>query len=151
NRVLVRPRFGQGGTDKVVGYSVALEPKTINGVRQDPVWYAPSKLDKGIGLGALRQSWPKESQHQALASWQLHSTRAGDLTTAGKITTRPVPDTMVRRLTEAERSAAMNPTVAADVAATFAHLSLTFERGTPGPFARAANNIAAGHQRGLPT
>ncbi|MGO2521009.1 MAG: relaxase/mobilization nuclease domain-containing protein [Microbacterium sp.] len=64
--LLVRPRYAEGGLVKVSGYSVALADsgKTI--------WFAPSKLDKSLGLRALRENggWDFAGQMQAIPVWR---------------------------------------------------------------------------------
>lgn len=64
--LLVRPRYAEGGLVKVSGYSVALADsgKTI--------WFAPSKLDKSLGLRALRENggWDFAGQMQAVPVWR---------------------------------------------------------------------------------
>lgn len=152
NRVLVRPRFSAGSTSKVEGYSVALEPRTIAGKTQSPVWYAPSKMDRSLGLGRLRARWnDPEAERSALPAWQVQAGRAGETHTgAGKIKPRKLPASISRRLSEAERAGAMDAQVAADLSAILSHLSVTMEKGTPGPFARAADDVARGHQYNVP-
>lgn len=152
NHILVRPRFAEDSTSKIEGYSVALEPGFIDGKRQKPVWYAPSKIDRSLGLGQLRARWEPDSEARAVASWQVQAQRSRATETgAGKITARQVPVAIAKRLNSAENSGTMNAAAAADFAAVLAHLSVTIEKGTPGPFARAADAVAAGHQRNVPT
>lgn len=52
--VLVRPRFADGRTDVVTGFSVALRP--TKGER--PVWFGGGRLARDLGLPRLRQDWP---------------------------------------------------------------------------------------------
>src|ERR1035437_9837712 len=63
SRVLVRPRFGTGGQDTVVGFSVAL--KTTVG--EPPVWFGGGKLSRYLTLPNLRQSWDRAA---AVAEWR---------------------------------------------------------------------------------
>ncbi|WP_235915519.1 relaxase/mobilization nuclease domain-containing protein, partial [Puerhibacterium puerhi] len=56
-RVLVRPRYAEGGRDRVVGYSVALVPNVVDGRREAPVWFGAGRLDKALALGQLRARW----------------------------------------------------------------------------------------------
>lgn len=64
--VLVRPRYAEGGLVKVTGYSVALADSG------KAVWFAPSKLDKNLGLRALRENggWDAAGQIQAIRVWR---------------------------------------------------------------------------------
>lgn len=147
NHVLVRPRFAAGGRDKVEGYSVALEPAA----GQKPVWYAPSKLDANLGLGRVRAWWDSESEARAVPSWVVQAGRAGRTTTGAEpMMPRTLPVSAVRRMHRAENGGPVNQKVAADFAAVLSHLSITLERGTPGPLARAADTVARGHQRNVP-
>lgn len=64
--VVLRPRFTKGGTGAVEGYSAAL----AGGSKQ--VWFAPSKLDRSLGLPMLRErhGWSIDQQLQAVAVWR---------------------------------------------------------------------------------
>ncbi|MFQ6486127.1 relaxase/mobilization nuclease domain-containing protein [Brachybacterium epidermidis] len=64
--VLLRPRFATGGVGAVQGYSAAL----AGGSKQ--VWFAPSKLDRSLGLPMLREryGWSIDEQLQAVAVWR---------------------------------------------------------------------------------
>lgn len=64
--LLVRPRYEQGGLVKITGYSVALADT------EKAVWFAPSKLDKSLGLRALREAngWDFDTQMQAVPVWR---------------------------------------------------------------------------------
>lgn len=68
--VLIRPRYAPGGTAKVTGYSVALPPR--NGDK--PIWYAPSKLDRNLGLTKVREQLgvPSGGDADAVPTWQKH-------------------------------------------------------------------------------
>ena len=65
--VIVRPRYKEGGTDQVVGYSVALAPRAGEG----PVWFGGGGLARDLALPALRAGWsgPAEADDEALAEW----------------------------------------------------------------------------------
>lgn len=65
--LLVKPRFEDGGQDKVVGYAVALKPP--KGYR--PLFYAASKVARDLGLRVVRERWEGfPSDTEALAEWQ---------------------------------------------------------------------------------
>ena len=74
--LLVRPRYAEGGLVKVSGYSVALADSG------KAVWFAPSKLDKNLGLRELReaQGWDFQGQMDAIPVWResARSKQGGD-------------------------------------------------------------------------
>ena len=65
--VIVRPRFNEGATAEVVGYSVALRPA----VGEGPVWFGGGRLARGLALPALRAEWSGSAEPggEALAEW----------------------------------------------------------------------------------
>lgn len=67
--LVLRPRFAKGGVGAVEGYSAAL----AGGSKQE--WFAPSKLDRSLGLPMLRQryGWSIDEQLQAVAVWRERS------------------------------------------------------------------------------
>lgn len=62
--VLVRPRFADGRSDVVTGYSVAMRP--AKGER--PVWFGGGRLARDLGLPRLRQDWPDTPVSAAAAA-----------------------------------------------------------------------------------
>lgn len=64
--VLVRPRFSKGKINLVEGYSAALAGAPR------PIWFAPSKLDRSLGLPVLREryGWDVPDQMRAIAVWR---------------------------------------------------------------------------------
>lgn len=142
-RVLVRPRYAKGSTSKVVGYSVALPPTFSGGRRQDPVWYAPSKLDRTLGLGQLRMRWGAgaDSGADLGPQWRAQWKEAA---VTDRIDVRAAPEigtVAFARLNE-RMSASEEQAAAADVAGILARASLIEEKGQPGPFARASEEFA---------
>ncbi|GAB2761356.1 hypothetical protein GCM10027090_34890 [Sinomonas soli] len=67
--VLVRPRFAQGGTGAVAGYSVALRPESKAG---KPVWFGGGRIARDLALPQLRKGWnvTDETVAAALVEWQ---------------------------------------------------------------------------------
>lgn len=65
--VLVRPRYADGRTDVVTGYSVAARP--VAGER--PIWYGGGSLGRDLALPRLRAEWPDTPQGagEAAAEW----------------------------------------------------------------------------------
>lgn len=154
HRVLVRPRFAKDDPDKVVGYSAAVVPDVVAGVRQSPIWFAGSKLDRNLGLGQLREQWQSDprTEGDAVVFWkrrgkpvekQLEDMPSG-------LRKRPTPE-QIRALNEKHgqtvlpdfsgppQTASMSP---AEASAFWAHLSVLAERANPGPFAEASNQMA---------
>lgn len=66
--ILLRPRFADGRTDVVTGYSVAQRP-AVKGER--PIWFGGGRLARDLTLPRLRQDWPDTPEHasQAAAEW----------------------------------------------------------------------------------
>ena len=52
--VLVRPRYAEGRTDVVTGYSVAARPQ----FGERPIWYGGRHLGRDLSLPRLREEWP---------------------------------------------------------------------------------------------
>lgn len=133
--VIIRPRFAQGSTDQITGYSVALPaPK---GVDRDPIFYSPAKhLDKNLSLPKVRASLgaPKEGDPQAVGVWQEHHTA----------TRKDAPPQTFAPPTEALRNrlAAGNVSLV-DLSRIYASASIHFEKGEAGPLAEASEHIAA--------
>ena len=71
--VLVRPRYAQGRTDVVTGYSVALRP--AKGERA--IWFGGGRLARDLSLTRLRENWPDtpQSATEAVAEWNRAATK----------------------------------------------------------------------------
>lgn len=71
--VLVRPRYAQGRTDVVTGYSVALRP--AKGERA--IWFGGGRLARDLTLTRLRETWPDtpQSATEAVAEWNRAATK----------------------------------------------------------------------------
>ncbi len=64
--LVVRPRWGTGGRDTVVGYSVARATSPRSG--EELVWFGGGKLGRDLTLPALRQAW--EPDPDAATAWR---------------------------------------------------------------------------------
>ncbi|WP_190824838.1 relaxase/mobilization nuclease domain-containing protein [Saccharopolyspora pogona] len=60
--VLVRPRWGKGGRNEVVGYSVALRPEREG---YKPIWFGGGKLARDLTLDRLRELWASPDEDRA--------------------------------------------------------------------------------------
>jgi len=153
HRVLVRPRFDKDNRDRVVGYSAAIVPELVDGVRQAPIWFAGSKLDRNLGLGQLREQWQSDARTEgdAVKFWKRRGRVEKQLedmpSSLGK---RPTSDE-IRQLNEkygetvlpdfsgAPQTASMSP---AEASAFYARLSMLTERAVHGPLAETSNELA---------
>ena len=91
--LVVRPRWGTGGRDTVVGYSVARA--TAPGAGEELVWFGGGKLDRQLTLQTLRGGWAPDPD--AVRTWRDVDTR----TPAPTVVLRP--EVMVRAQQEVAR------------------------------------------------
>jgi hypothetical protein len=166
NRVLVRPRFEQGGTSKVVGYSAALIPGDGKGEPKQPIWYAPSKLDRTLGLTRLRATWGTEAATpEALSGWVGMQTdlRERSVDVTAKVKREQILTAQMQRMIDREKqltpdkenrlSLAHKPEIAAvvDLANVYSRVSMSLEGGKPGPIQQASDEYARlAQQKGTP-
>jgi hypothetical protein len=153
-RVLVRPRYAKGDRDQVVGYSAALIPAA--GAKDDkPVWYAPSKLDRALGLPQLRAGWSTTNADElaAVDAWKgaSRATRIRGFEAPESVKSTPLSDVAAARVAahyESGEPGAANGSsfdanqAAADLSGVYAHASMTFEKGAPGELAAASDQFA---------
>lgn len=83
--ILVRPRYAEGSTTAVTGYSVALHPSIAADDNGRPIWRQPSYLKAGLGLNELRHRWPSSPMHQQMTAvaWQRTSRTNGPAPSIG--------------------------------------------------------------------
>ena len=159
-RVIIRPRYEKGGTSRVVGYTAAMIPPKDD---QKPIWYAPSKLDRSLGLPQLRSAWEhtNASELAAVDAWKgaARAARMRGFEAPEKVRASSVSEVAAARVashnaepaTPGESPRAFSAeAAAADLSGVYAHASMAFERGTPGPLAAASDEFArvAQGQRG---
>lgn len=166
NRVLVRPRFAKDDTSQVVGYSAALPVDSAASASANPIWYAPSKLDRTLGLTRLRASWGADDvTPEALQSWtttqsELRERRAE---VPKAIRREAILTVQLSRLEQhgeqlhADTAPRVDPAQLPEVAAAvelsrlYAQTSVAMEAGKPGPIQDASDIYArAAQQKGIP-
>lgn len=145
--VILRPRYAEGAMVRVVGYSAALD----HGGKA--VWFAPSKLDRSLGLPVLREryGWGLDAQMQAVSVWRE---RAGAKQPGVAGLRLPVADEIKRVRSALVRS---NPGVSwrqasTDLSAMLGQWSVQAEGGRGGHLARASDALSRASQprRGTP-
>lgn len=151
--VLVRPRYADGRTDVITGYSAAARPEH----GQRPIWYGGGHLGRDLTLPRLRAEWPDTptGASAAAAEWNA-SKRNRRVVNPGRETREPDPQLWQqysRDMTQLrERLQAVPPEdretwarIARDTAGAFAAWSLRVE-DTPGDLAATADALAVSAQ-----
>jgi hypothetical protein len=150
--VKVRPRYAEGGTEKVVGYSVRL-PGAGVGPRRS-VWYGGGRLARDLTLPALRRGWRQDAAAQRGAAREWRSSpstaprspaeRQDELERRGLIWHRCT--TELERVRQQLRAAGRDPAAIAHAAregaGVLAAWSLALEGEQPDALARAARQLA---------
>lgn len=151
--VLVRPRFADGRTDVVTGYSTALRPEA----GERPVWYGGGNLGRDLTLPRLREGWPDTPQGASEAAAEWNAARRGRrVVHPGRETAEPTPAewdrqlrdlaTLRERLTQVPHTdRALWAAVARQTAGAFATWSQSSEP-VPGPLAAAADALSVSAQ-----
>ncbi|WP_235857243.1 relaxase/mobilization nuclease domain-containing protein [Occultella glacieicola] len=150
---LLRPRFAQGRTDVVTGYSVAARPE--HGER--PIWYGGGQLGRDLTLPRLRSEWPDSptSASDAAAEWTAAG-RGRRVVAPGRESTAPDPELWGRQnqelsaLVECLRSVPVDDrdtwaTVARQTAGALAAWSNATEE-VPGDLAAASEALSRSAQ-----
>ena len=150
--VRLRPRYAEGGTEKVVGYSVRL-PGAEHGPRRS-VWYGGGRLARDLTLPALRRGWRQDAaaQRRAVDEWSSSTStaprspaeRQAELEQRGLMWHRCT--TELERVRQQLRAAGSDPAAIAHAAregaGVLAAWSLALEGEQPGALARAARQLA---------
>jgi hypothetical protein len=148
--VFVRPRFETGGTETVVGYSIAL--RTGNG--DTPIWFGGGRLAKDLTLPKLRKHWEPSLEDRKAAVLEWAATKS---TAPGRESIVGSPEDWQRAVAGMERTVERLRAVpvsdlatwrgaAREAAGVFAALSRRFEGQKPGPMALAAETLARSGQ-----
>lgn len=151
--LLVRPRFADGRTDVVTGYSVAERPTA----GERPIWYGGGHLARDLTLPRLRDGWPDTptGASDAAAEWSA-AKRGRRVVAPGRETTTPDTEAWTRQndelraLVERLRAVPVEDrdtwaTVARQTAGAFAAWSNATEQ-TPGDLAAAADALSRSAQ-----
>jgi len=150
--VRARPRYAEGGTSEVVGYSVRLP-----GTTRDPhgsVWYGGGRLARDLTLPALRRSWGQDDQtrQRAVPEWKSTTLawprsaaeRQAELEQRALIWHRCTME--LERVRQQLRAAGSDPAAIAHAAregaGVLAAWSVALEGEQPGALARAARQLA---------
>lgn len=151
--VLVRPRFADGRTDVITGYSVAERPQA----GERPIWYGGGQLGRDLTLPRLRDGWEDTPQGATEAAAEWNAAKRGRRVVApGRETTTWTEEQTVRhseRLSEIVDKLRAVPvedrdtwaTVARQTAGALAAWSNAIEE-TPGDLARAAEALSRSAQ-----
>lgn len=146
-----RPRYGESGTSKVVGYSVRLADSGDHG---RAVWYGGGRLARDLTLPALRRSWGQEpsDEQAAVEAWRsgrpagrrAPAERRVELEQRGllwhRCTTEIERVRLQLRAAGADQGACAH--AAREGAAVLAAWSIDLEGEQPGPLARASRHLA---------
>lgn len=151
--LLVRPRYADGRTDVVTGYSVAQRPEA----GERPIWYGGGQLGRDLSLPRLRDHWSDTptGASDAAAEWNA-AKRGRRVVTPGRESHEPDPElweqcnTELVTVLERLRGVPMEDrdtwaTVARQTAGALAAWSNATEE-TPGDLAAAAEALSRSAQ-----
>ena len=151
--LLVRPRFADGRTDVVTGYSVAARPEA----GERPIWYGGGHLGRDLTLPRLREGWPDTptGATDAAAEWSA-AKRGRRIVAPGRESSEPDPELWSRytrevgELRDKLRSVPIDDretwqSVARETAGAFAAWSNAVE-SEPGDLAAAADALSKSAQ-----
>lgn len=151
--LLVRPRYADGRTDVITGYSVAERPEA----GERPIWYGGGQLGRDLSLPRLRDGWEDTptGAMDAAAEWNA-AKRGRRVVAPGREATEPTPQQWVQqqeRLSQLVDRLSEVPvedrdtwaTVARQTAGALAAWSNATEE-TPGDLAAAAEALSRSAQ-----
>ena len=92
--LIVRPRYADGRTDVITGFSVAERPEA----GERPIWYGGGQLGRDLTLPRLRDGWPDTptGASEAAAEWNA-AKRGRRVVAPGRESTEPDPELWERR------------------------------------------------------
>lgn len=151
--LIVRPRFADGRTDVITGFSVAERPEA----GERPIWYGGGQLGRDLALPRLRDGWPDtpSGASEAAAEWNA-AKRGRRVVAPGRETAEPDLELWDRRneelraLVDRLRGVDVDDrdtwaTVARQTAGALAAWSNATEE-TPGDLAAAADALSRSAQ-----
>lgn len=151
--LIVRPRFADGRTDVITGFSLAERPEA----GERPIWYGGGQLGRDLALPRLRDGWPDtpSGASEAAAEWNA-AKRGRRVVAPGRETAEPDPELWDRRneelraLVDRLRGVDVDDrdtwaTVARQTAGALAAWSNATEE-TPGDLAAAADALSRSAQ-----
>lgn len=151
--LLVRPRYADGRTDVITGYSVAERPTA----GERPIWYGGGNLGRDLSLPRLRDGWPDSPTGASDAAAEWNAAKRGRRVVApGREAREADPELWERRSEELRavvdrlRSVPLEDrdtwaTVARQTAGALAAWSNATEE-TPGDLAAAADALSRSAQ-----
>jgi len=151
--VLVRPRYADGRTDVITGYSVAARPEP----GERPVWYGGGHLGRDLTLPRLREGWEDNPIAASTAAAEWNAAKRGRRVVApGRETSEPTPrqwHETNRRLAQLREQLRAVPAsdraawaaVARQTSGVFSAWSKAVEN-QPGPLAAAADALSISAQ-----
>ncbi|MBW9211760.1 relaxase/mobilization nuclease domain-containing protein [Mumia sp. zg.B21] len=130
--VLVRPRYSDGRTDIITGYSVAERPEA----GERPIWYGGGHLGRDLTLPRLRENWPDTptGASESAAEWNA-AKRGRRVVAPGREIQEPDPELWDKRNAELQALIERLRTVDVDDRDTWA----TVARQTAGALAAWSN------------
>lgn len=156
----VRARYAKGGRSQVVGYSVALRPRTgtSTGTGTRPVWFGGGRLAPDLTLPRLREHWPdadtEAERRAALNEWDRRAERRSGSAQRAAAYGPQVWQQAAEAVATAREHLAAVPAddvatwagAAREAAGVLAAWSARVEAERPGPLAAAADALARAAQ-----
>lgn len=151
--VVVRPRYADGQTDVITGYSVAAKPAP----GERPIWYGGGHMGRDLTLPRLRAEWPDSATGAMDAAAEWNAAKRNQRPVApGRETAEPDPELWDRytaelgELRETLRSVPLDDRdtwarVARQTSGAFAAWSNAVEE-VPGDLAAASDELAKSAQ-----
>lgn len=132
--VVVRPRYADGQTDVITGYSVAAKPE----LGERPIWYGGGHIGRDLTLPRLRAEWPDSATGAMDAAAEWNAAKRNQRPVApGRETAEPDPELWERHTAELGELRDLLRSVPLDDRDTWARVA----RQTSGAFAAWSNAV----------